>query len=239
MQLSQHPRLFQYPVFQSAYRKLHPTETALLKVHNDILTNMTKQLGLNGTALSWCCSYLSGRTQRISVQGAVLHVFYLRYGVPQGSCLGPLLFNMYSSKIFDIVGHHLPQVHCYADDPQLYLSFNPSCAFSQDGAIRSMETCISVVKQWMTSDKLMLNDDKSELIVTASRHLFKKAAVNTIRVGDWSTYYGHTQYQNSVQCCFLSLAQHQRRIRKYLSMDAAATLIHSFVSSRIDYCNRL
>ena len=47
-----------------------------------------------------------------------------------------------------------------------------------------METCISVVKQWMTSDKLMLNDDKSELIVTASRHLFKKGAVNTIRVGD-------------------------------------------------------
>ena len=89
---------------------------------------------------------------------------------------------MYS--IFDIVGHHLPQVHCHADDSQLYLSFNPSYAFSQDEAIRSMETCISVVKQWMTSDKLMLNDDNSEFIVIASRHLFKKAAVNTIRVGD-------------------------------------------------------
>ena len=76
---------------------------------------------------------------------------------PEGSCLGPLLFNIYSSKIFDIVGRHLPNVHCYADDSQLYLSFNPSCAFSQDEAIRSMETCIWDVKQWMTSDKLMLN----------------------------------------------------------------------------------
>ena len=47
-----------------------------------------------------------------------------------------------------------------------------------------METCISDVRQWMASDELMLNDDKTELIVTASRHLFKKAAVNTIRVGD-------------------------------------------------------
>ena len=47
-----------------------------------------------------------------------------------------------------------------------------------------METCISDVRQWMASDELMLNDDKTELIVTASRHLLKRAAVNTIRVGD-------------------------------------------------------
>ena len=46
-----------------------------------------------------------------------------------------------------------------------------------------METCIWDVKQWMTSDKLMLNDDRTEFVVTESRHLLKKAAVNTIRVG--------------------------------------------------------
>ena len=88
-----------------------------MKVHNDILTNMNKQhvtllvlldlsaafdtidpsilltrlrskLGLNGTAISWFCSYVSRRTQRISVQGALSNVFHLRYGVPKGSCLG-------------------------------------------------------------------------------------------------------------------------------------------------------
>ena len=91
---------------------------------------------------------------------------------------------IYSSKIFEIVGRHLPSVHCYADDSQLYLSFNPSCAVTQDEAIRSMETCISDVKQWMIADKLMLNDDKTEFIVIASRHLLKKTAINTIRVGD-------------------------------------------------------
>ena len=122
-------------------------------------TRLRSKLGLNGAALSWFCSFLSGRIQRISVQGALSNVFHLSYGVPQGSCLGPLLFNIYSSKIFDIVGRHQPKVHFYADDSQLYLSFNPSCAFSQDEAIRSMETCIWDVKQWMTLDKLMLNDD--------------------------------------------------------------------------------
>ena len=112
-----------------------------------MLTRLRSKLGLNVTALSWFCSCISLRTQRISVQGALSNVFHLRYGVPQGSCLGPFLFNMYSSKIFDIVGHHLPKVHCDADDSQLYLSFNPSCAFSQDEAIRSMETSVSHVEQ--------------------------------------------------------------------------------------------
>ena len=138
----------------------------------------------------WFCSYLSGRTERISVQGALSNVFHLRYGVLQGSCLGPLLFKIYSSKIFDILDRHLPKVHlpkvhCYADESQCYLSFKPSCAFSQDDeAIRSMETCISDVKQWMTSDKLTLNDGKTEFIVIASRHLLKKVAVYSNRVGD-------------------------------------------------------
>ena len=87
-----------YPVAQSAYRRNHSTETALLKVMNDILLNMNKQhvtilvlldlsaafdtvdhsillnglsskLGLNGTALAWFRSYLSGRSQRVSVRG--------------------------------------------------------------------------------------------------------------------------------------------------------------------------
>ena len=159
------------------------------------------------------------------------------------------MFNIYSSKIFDIVGRHLPKVHCYADDSQLYLSFNPSCAVSQDEAIRSMETCISDVKQWMTADKLMLNDDKTEFIVIASRHLLKKTAINTIRVGDCDV--GKVSVVRNLGAWFddqLTMAVHItkicsaafyhlhniRRIRKHLSTDSAATLIHSFISSRID-----
>ena len=145
-----------------------------------MLTRLRSKLGLNGTALSYISSYLTGKRQRISVPGTLSNAFHLRYGVPQGSCLDPVLFNIYSSKIFDIVGRHLPLVHCYADDSQLYLSFNPSCVVSQDESIKSMETCISDIKQWMIAVKLMLNDDKTEFIVIASRHFLKKKMLLTL-----------------------------------------------------------
>ena len=105
----------------------------------------------------------------------------------------------------------------------------------------------------MTSDKLILNDDKTEFILKVSR-LLKKSAVNTIRVGDCDVSkvsvmrnlgaWFDDQLTMVVHITKISSAafyhlHNIRRIRKYLSMDAAATLIYSFVSSRIDYCNSL
>ena len=136
-----------FPVLQSAYRQNHSTETALLKVKNDLLLNMDKghvtllvmldlsaafdtvdhgillhrlqsKLGLRDKALSWFKSYLAGRTQQVSVNGSLSDKFSLSCGVPQGSCLGPLLFT--ASSLFDIMKSHLPSVHTYADDTQLY-----------------------------------------------------------------------------------------------------------------------
>ena len=107
----------------------------------------------------------------------------------------------------------------------------------------------------MTSDKLMLNDDKTEFIVIAStRHPLKKAAVNTIWVGDCDVSkisvvrilgaWFDDQLTMAVHITKICSAafyhlHNIRRIRKYPSVDAAATLIHSYVSSRIDYCNSL
>ena len=65
-------------------------------------------------ALEWFHSYLNGRSQRVMAQGNLSQSSNLNFGVPLGSCLGPLLFTIYASKLFDVIKLHLPTVHCYA-----------------------------------------------------------------------------------------------------------------------------
>ena len=52
--------------------------------------------------------------------------FKLECGMIQGSCLGPLLFTLYTSMLFEIIKYHLPMIHCYVDDFQVYISFSPN-----------------------------------------------------------------------------------------------------------------
>ena len=195
-----------YPLLQSAHRKSHSTETALIKVQNDILMNMDRQqvtllvlldlsaafdtidyqvllnrlrlsFGIRGYALEWIASYLSDRTQRVSFENNFSQSRYLSCGVPQGSCLGPLLFTMYASKFFDIIKGHLPRTHAYADDTQLYLSFKPDTTSSQSNAVDAMERCISAIRCWMIKDKLKVNDRKTEFILIGTRQQLAKVDI--------------------------------------------------------------
>ena len=87
--------------------------------HGILLERLRYATGVREMALSWFASYLSGRTQQVSIDGTLSTTFDLECGVPQGSCLGPLLFVVYASKIFEIVGKHNLEIHCYADDSKL------------------------------------------------------------------------------------------------------------------------
>ena len=116
-------------------------------------------------------------------EGATSDSFDLRFGVPQGSFLGPLLFVVYASKLFEIIKVHLPNAHCFADDTQLYLSFNPNGPTDQVNALEAMERCISDLRKWMYRDKLKINDDKTEYLVIGSREQLLKINHCPVRVG--------------------------------------------------------
>ena len=202
-----------FPVFQSAYRQNHSTETALLKVMNDILLNMKNQcvtllilldlsadfdtvnhdtmlrrleysFGIQGKALSWFASYLSGRTQRIIINKSLSKTFNLECEMSQGSCLGPLLFTLYTSELFKIIKYHLPMIHCYADDSQVYISFSPNNRAEQLAVVRNMEDCVSDIRFWMLNNDLKFYDGKTEFLIIGSSQQLEKLDNISIRVGD-------------------------------------------------------
>ena len=108
----------------------------------------------------------------------------MKYGVLQGSCLGPVLFVIYASKLFTILESHLPDVNAFADDSQLYISFKPASMIEQSAAIKAMQDCITDIKKWMLADKLKLNDDKTEFIIIGTRQQLAKVSVDSLCIGD-------------------------------------------------------
>lgn len=273
-----------FPVMQSAYRKLHSTETALLRIRNDILMNMNSQhvtllvlldmsaafdtidhtkllqrlenkFGITGTALDWFSSYLTGRFQQVIIDGATSDEFEIPFGVPQGSCLGPLLFSLYTSELFDIIAKHLPTVHCYADDTQLYLAFRPDDQATQDSAVAAMEACIRDIRRWMVENKLKLNDDKSEFMLIGTKVQLRKVNIDGLVIGNskieptsdtvrnlgawFDCYFTMDRHVNQICKAGYFYLHNISRIRKYLTRETTERLVHAFIHSRLDYCNSL
>ena len=231
-----------YPEFQSSYRQNHRTETALVKVtnvilmkmitqevtllvmldlsaafdtvnHNILLKRVNEELGICGVALEWFKSYLVNRGQRVSVMGSLSERFSLDCGVPQGSCLGPLLFVIYASKLFTVIGDQLPHAHCYPDDTQIYLSFKPNSSTTQEDAVRSMECCIEKIRRWLIQDRLPINVDKTEFMIIGTRQQLCKLQAMNIKVGsseirptiiDKSSWDGYVNepHRSCISTCF-------------------------------------
>jgi retron-type reverse transcriptase len=137
--------------FQSAYRKHHSTETALIKVTDDIFVHfadhkstilvaldqsaafdcidhqtlirrLNHSFGLTGKALGWFSSYLESRSTFVRWKQVSSSVQSLETGVPQGSALGPLLFPLYISPLSRVIRSFGANHHQYADDTKIYIA---------------------------------------------------------------------------------------------------------------------
>jgi hypothetical protein len=182
---------------QSAYRKDHSTETALLKVHHDIAAALDKKCmaalvlldlsaafdvidhrilqmrleysyGVTGSALSWIKSYLSDRIQHVAIGKSTSEGKRLDFGVPQGSVLGPRKYCLYSKPIGEICCQHDLLYHCYADDTQVYIAILPKETWLD--VSKKLEACLADISTWMSANMLKLNQEKTELIIFNPKH---------------------------------------------------------------------
>ena len=92
--------------------------------HDILLSRLSSRYGICGTALKWFKSYLSDRTQYVKINSSSSCFSGLSQGVPQGSVLGPILYSLYTSPLADIAKAHGLNIHFYADDTQIYITFN-------------------------------------------------------------------------------------------------------------------
>ena len=196
------------PSLQSAYRKHHSTETALLKVSSDLLMAMDsgmvtllgfldlsaafdtvdKELliyrlehsfGLQGTPLGWINSFLTDRTLQVVLDGQLSAIGKLDCGVPQGSVLGPLLVTMYTAELFTIIEKHGINGNSYADDTKIYHSVPVNEA---QVAVDRISRALEDIHIWMDSSRLKLNADKTQFIWIGSSRQIAKVKVNEIQV---------------------------------------------------------
>ena len=178
---------------QSAYKKNHSTETALLKISNDIIQSLDvkhctilasldlsaafdtvdhkvflhklyNEFGIEDEALNWFRSYLDNRKHRVSIIGISSDSHKLKCGVPQGSVLGARMYTMYTRQLSHIILRHGLQHHSYANDTQIYIQCENN-AEARSEAMAKLEHCISDICIWMKANALKLNEDKTECII--------------------------------------------------------------------------
>ena len=266
--------------FQSAYRSFHSTETALLRVFNDIFTaidshnevvlvlldlsaafdtidhclllsRLHHRFGFTGTVLEWFKSYLNGRTQQVAIKNCLSSEKALRYGVPQGSVLGPLLFSLFFSPLEDLILAHGLRVMTYADDTQLYISIDS--IEDRPTELKKLELCVNDILIWCSSNGLACNPDKTEIVHLTSRFLkydpISHVGIDGLNIRPTQearnlgvTIDKHLQLTTHINNICKS-AYHSIRnigkIRKFLDRNNLERVVHAFITSKLDSCNSL
>ena len=187
---------------QSAYRKDHSTETALLRLLNDIycaadkksrsllmilldpsaafdtldISTLIRRLehtfGIVRPALSWIKSYLMNRSQFVRVGANRSAEVFCEYGVSQGLVLGPLLFTLYIAPVANVITSHGVSHLQYADDTQLYI------ALDKDESIEILQKCADAVYSWFVQNGFTLNPEKLEAILLGTGARLRGEEVN-------------------------------------------------------------
>ena len=267
-------------LFQSAYRKFHSTETALLRIQNDLLLASNQQkvsalvlldlsaafdtidhqillkrlsstFGFSDSALSLITSYLTDRSQYITIGEHRSSPSPLTTGVPQGSVLGPLLFTLYTTPIGHILSNCSVSFHLYADDTQLYISFSSSDSTT---SLSILSSTLDSIHSWLSSNRLSVNPAKTEFLLIGTKQQRSKItncsisflgipispSIHARNLGvEFDSDLSYSQHISNVCRSSYYQIRQFRQLRSALDTNSAKLLANALVSSKLDYCNSL
>ena len=201
-----------YPSHQSAYRKHHSCETALIRICNDILWSMEEckifiligtdlsgafdtvdydillqtleqTFGVTGTALNWFKNYLGNRHYKVKIHNSYSDEIKLDFSVPQGSRGGPDLYNLYAGSISQVVNPST-SIYAYADDHNFGKSFKPNVNDTsvELNCISTLESTVNSISKWMGENRLKLNPKKTEIMYFGSRQQLSKCVTTGLTI---------------------------------------------------------
>ena len=212
-------------------------------VNHDILISKLNTYGVRGIANDWLRSYLSNRSQFVSILGYESTTFPQPHGVPQGSVLGPLLFLLYINDLHRAIIHS--RVYHFADDTNLLNVSN-----SPKQMQKQVNIDLKLLYKWLLANKISLNCSKTELIIFKRRgsnlvNFSYKIKLNglILRESEYIKYLGvyldstlsgkyHCETLRpklSRACGMLSKARH------YVPKEELVSLYHAIFGSHLSY----
>ena len=208
--------------------------------------------GFEGTVLKWFEEYHRNRSQITVVDSVKLNAVSRNFGAPQGSIMGPEDYKVYTLLVGDISRRNSLEFHGYADDSDNYIAFKLNDTNDLRNFLQKVTCALKQIKSWMTSNKLKLNDAKTEVLIMVPRVFKNQICVTDITIGDALVQPVNSARNVGVICdsnmlldqemtsrcktCLYHL-RHIRLKRFHLTQESCEKLLHALVSSRIDYAN--
>jgi hypothetical protein len=211
-------------------------------VDHKILIKKLNYYGIRGIANNWFSSYIKDRSQFVSINGFESTHKFIKYGVPQGSVLGPLLFLIYINDLSCSLKNSL--VHHYADDTNL-LYTNKSLT----SLCKKVNQDLHCLCNWLNSNRISLNVSKTEYIIFHS----PQKTVENIKIkingkkllpSKYIKYLG--VYLDENLTWYYQLNQLKKKltransmlslIRYYVPIQTLRLIYYSLFSSHLSYC---
>ena len=219
---------------------------------NKLIRILRYEIGIDGIALKWFHSFLTNRLQRVKIDHCYSDCREVPCGVPQGSVLGPVLFNINVRSQPMVFKECAFTTSSFADDSNGRKQF--SLSFQFNVLTKDTISCIDKIVNWSHAHYMKINSDKTEIMLACPSSLNSATIIQGIFIdGQCIRFTSKAKnvgvlidknltfnlHINSLVSHCYALLRDIGKIKQYLKKNDLEKLVHAVVSHRLDYCNSL